>query len=130
MLLRMRTTKQRDTPCEVALRRTLHRMGYRYSIDARAVPHTRRRADVLLRRWRIAVFVDGCFWHSCPKHKTRPKANAAWWEAKLAANVERDRDTDRKLRRHGWQVIRVWEHEDPERAASRIASALMAKRVR
>lgn len=84
----------------------------------------------MLRRWRVAVFVDGCFWHSCPTHKTRPAANGDWWRAKLAANVARDRDTDQRLRRAGWLVVRVWEHENPERAARRIVKAIGARRSR
>jgi DNA mismatch endonuclease (patch repair protein) len=70
---------------------------------------------------RVAVFVDGCFWHGCPRHSTFPKANAAWWREKLAANIARDRDTDARLRRDGWQVLRFWEHQDMVRAAHRVA---------
>ena len=124
----MAATKRRDTPGEVGVRRALHRMGLRYSVDARALESSRRRADIVLRRDRVAVFVDGCFWHGCPKHKTRPKANAVWWRTKLAANVRRDRDTDRELRAAGWLVIRVWTHEDFERAAGRIYRAVIRRR--
>lgn len=70
------------------------------------------------------MYLDGCFWHSCPRHHTVPKANREWWVAKLAANVERDRDTDRRLRAAGWKVIRIWEHEDPTDAARRIVAAV------
>jgi DNA mismatch endonuclease (patch repair protein) len=113
----MQNTRQRDTPAEIALRRDLHSRGLRFRVDDAPIAGVRRRADVVFSRARLAVFVDGCFWHSCPKHASQPKANAAWWAAKLAANVARDRDTDDRLRRAGWQVVRVWEHEDPQAAA-------------
>jgi DNA mismatch endonuclease (patch repair protein) len=86
----------------------------------------RRRADVVFPRRRVAVFVDGCFWHGCPEHATSPKHNAEWWKEKLAANVRRDRDTDRRLSEAGWLVFRIWEHEDPRTAADRIERALRA----
>jgi DNA mismatch endonuclease (patch repair protein) len=70
------------------------------------------------------VFVDGCFWHSCPVHASWPKANADWWKAKLEANRSRDRDTDAKMIEAGWTVVRVWEHEDSTAAAHRVAEAL------
>jgi DNA mismatch endonuclease (patch repair protein) len=75
---------------------------------------------------RVAVFVDGCFWHRCPEHGSDPKANASWWKAKLDANVERDRRHDDALRVAGWNVIRVWEHEDPERAGDRVEASVRA----
>lgn len=86
----------------------------------------RRRADLLFPRRRTAVYVDGCFWHSCPVHATRPKNNAEWWAAKLAGNVARDRDTDARLAEAGWVVVRVWEHEEPAAAADRVDRALHA----
>jgi DNA mismatch endonuclease (patch repair protein) len=73
------------------------------------------------------VFVDGCFWHGCPTHGTSPKANAAWWQAKIAANQARDRDTDRLLGEAGWKVVRVWEHEDPTTAARTIRDLVRAR---
>lgn len=120
----MRSTRRRDTAAELALRRVLHRRGLRYRVDLAVLTGSRRRVDVVFPRQRVAVFVDGCFWHRCPRHGTTPIANARWWEAKLAANVARDRATDRALRRAGWTVIRVWEHEDPTRAARRIVHRL------
>lgn len=124
---RMRVTKRRDTPAEIELRRCLHRQGFRYTIDARALPSSRRRADLVFRRSRVAVFVDGCFWHSCPFHGSTPKHNASWWKAKLAGNVRRDRDTDHELRSAGWVVVRVWAHEVPARASERVRKVLAAR---
>lgn len=87
-------------------------------------PGIRRRADILFTKARVAVFVDGCFWHKCPVHGTEPKANAEWWRAKLQRNVERDRDTDRRLEEAGWTVIRLWEHEDPALGSAVILDVL------
>jgi DNA mismatch endonuclease (patch repair protein) len=84
----------------------------------------RRRADVVFPARRLAVFVDGCFWHGCDVHARSSKTNAGWWARKIAANKARDRETDARLLGHGWTVVRVWEHEDPESAADRVAAAL------
>ncbi|GAB2644003.1 very short patch repair endonuclease [Prescottella soli] len=121
---RMRAQRRRDTAPEVALRRELHRRGARFFVDRAPVPGLRRRADLVFPRKRVAVYVDGCFWHSCPQHATSPKNNAQWWADKLAANVVRDRDTDTRLEAAGWRVVRVWEHEDPAAAADRVQAAL------
>lgn len=120
----MQNTPTRDSPAELKLRRVLHRLGLRYRVDYPPLPNLRRRADIVFTRAKVAVFVDGCFWHSCPEHGTKPKHNAEWWEQKLARTVERDRDTDAVLAVHGWRVVRVWEHEDPEHAAARIETLL------
>lgn len=119
----MKSQRRRDTAPELALRRELWRRGLRYRVDHKVVG-TRRRVDVVFTRARVAVFIDGCFWHRCPIHSTLPNANAAWWLAKLDANVERDRRTDRDLETAGWVVVRVWEHEDPVVAADRIESVV------
>jgi DNA mismatch endonuclease (patch repair protein) len=71
--------------------------------------------------------VDGCFWHSCPEHGTRPKANSEWWEQKLKRNQERDAETDRVLRENGWEVVRIWEHEDPIKAAARVRKLVRSR---
>ena len=113
----------------MAIRRLLHARGMRYRVDA-VLPGMRRRADLLFTSARVAVFIDGCFWHGCPEHGTTPKNNAAWWSAKIVANAERDRDTDRRLTAAGWAVLRIWEHETPEAAADRIANAVANKRAR
>ncbi len=117
---RMQNTPQRDTPAELALRRELFRRGLRYRVDAPVPGVTRARPDIVFPRKRVAVFVDGCFWHACPEHGTIPDSSREWWTKKLAANVERDRRHDRELAQAGWTVIRVWEHEEPEVAADRI----------
>jgi DNA mismatch endonuclease (patch repair protein) len=121
----MSAQRRRDTKPEIALRRELHRRGLRYFVDRAPVKGVRRRADLVFPRRKVAVFVDGCFWHSCPQHATFPKNNAQWWTDKLAANVVRDRDTDARLAEQGWTVIRVWEHEDPLVAAERVQKALL-----
>ncbi|RVW01024.1 very short patch repair endonuclease [Rhodococcus spongiicola] len=123
---RMRAQRRRDTAPEIALRRELHRRGARFFVDRAPLPGLRRRADLVFPRRRVAVYVDGCFWHSCPQHATFPRNNAQWWADKLAANVARDRDTDSRLAAAGWHVVRVWEHEDPAEAAGRVQAALAA----
>jgi DNA mismatch endonuclease (patch repair protein) len=121
----MERQARRDTKPELALRRAVWRLGLRYRVDIAPIPG-RRRADLVFTRAKIAVYVDGCFWHSCPAHATIPKANREWWVAKLDANVRRDRDTDRRLTEAGWTVVRVWEHEVVDAAAQRIALAVRA----
>jgi DNA mismatch endonuclease, patch repair protein len=125
--LQMSRQQTRDTTPEMAVRRLLHRDGLRYRVNYQALPSVRRRPDVVFTKARVAVFVDGCFWHGCPIHKTSPKANASWWAAKLARNVERDRETDERLTQAGWVVLRVWEHEDPEPAAARIREMVSSR---
>jgi DNA mismatch endonuclease, patch repair protein len=123
----MQATRQRDTPPERALRSELHRRGMRYNVQRAPLPQLRRRADIVFPRARVAVYVDGCFWHACPVHGTWPKANAAWWRAKIESNRLRDRDTDWRLKEAGWTVVRVWEHEEPEAAADRVQAAVAAE---
>jgi DNA mismatch endonuclease (patch repair protein) len=122
--LRMSKQRRRDTDAEMMLRRLLHARGLRYRVDRPLPGMPRRRADLTFPLHRVAVFVDGCFWHGCPEHKTEPKMNRAWWAAKLARNVERDKETDAYLRDIGWTVLRIWEHEDPECAAQRVEAAV------
>ncbi|UGT40312.1 very short patch repair endonuclease [Nocardia yamanashiensis] len=121
-----RMAKQRrvGTKPELALRRELHRRGKRFFVDRAPIPGMRRRADIVFPRRKVAVYVDGCFWHSCPDHATFPKNNAEWWAAKLAGNVARDRDTDARLIAAGWTVVRIWEHERPDTAADLVTDAL------
>ncbi len=114
----------RDTAPELALRRRLHAAGYRFRVDLAPIPELYRKADIVFTRRRIAVFVDGCFWHCCPEHGTMPASNREWWETKLARNAERDAETNRLLTEAGWTVVRVWEHEDAGLAAERLREAL------
>ena len=123
---RMQRQKRRDTKPELALRRELHRRGHRYYVDRPPLAGMRRRADLVFPRLKVAVYVDGCFWHSCPQHATVSKNNQDWWVAKLAGNVTRDRDTDTRLTEAGWRVVRVWEHEDPAVAADLVTRLLRA----
>lgn len=120
----MARVARRDTRPELELRRVLHARGRRYRIDVSPDPALRGRADIVFARPQVAVYVDGCFWHSCPEHGVLPKGNREWWRAKLEATVRRDRSTEAALRERGWKVVRVWEHEDPELAADRVEAAL------
>lgn len=110
---RMSRARRRDTLPEILIRKEAHRRGLRYRVDTALPSMPRRRADLVFVRRRIAVFVDGCFWHSCPEHQSIPRANHEWWVTKLNKNTERDRDTDARLRAMGWTVLRFWEHEEP-----------------
>ncbi|MFI1464545.1 very short patch repair endonuclease [Nocardia carnea] len=121
---RMSRQRRAHTAPELALRRELHRRGIRYFVDRAPIRGQRRRADLVFPRRRVAVYVDGCFWHRCPVHATDPKNNADWWAEKLAGNVARDRATDAALVAAGWQVVRIWEHEDPVCAADRVQTVL------
>jgi DNA mismatch endonuclease, patch repair protein len=123
----MQRQQQRDTAPETALRSALHRQGLRFRIHY-PLAGLRRRADLAFPTEQVAVFVDGCFWHGCPDHGTEPKANAAWWREKIAANVARDRDTDARLEETGWLVVRVWEHEPLNDSVSRVMDAVNARR--
>jgi DNA mismatch endonuclease (patch repair protein) len=106
----------------------MHAIGLRFNVNRALLPGSRRVVDVVFPRAKVAVLVDGCFWHSCPAHKTIPKANREWWIAKLQANWMRDRDTDRRLAGEGWTVVRVWEHEKPSTAATRVARIVRGRR--
>jgi DNA mismatch endonuclease, patch repair protein len=107
----MRANRRRDTKPELALRAALHAMGYRYRKDFRLdLPSRRVRPDIAFTSRKVAVFVDGCFWHACPEHGSKPKNNDWYWSPKLAGNVERDRAADEALAQAGWTVVRLWEH--------------------
>lgn len=125
---RMAAQRRRDTRPEIELRQELHRRGLRFRVDHPLPGIPRRRADIVFPRARLAVFVDGCFWHDCPVHGTRPKARAQWWVEKLRRNVERDLDTDRRLVEVGWSVLRFWEHDAPSSSADEV-EAVYRRRV-
>jgi DNA mismatch endonuclease (patch repair protein) len=120
----MQANKSRDTKPELALRSAVHALGLRYRVGIRPVRELRRTADLVFSRARVAVFLDGCFWHGCPDHHTVAATNGKFWADKVRQNRERDRDTDSRLAAAGWMVIRIWEHEDPQEAALRIHLAV------
>jgi DNA mismatch endonuclease, patch repair protein len=122
----MRRQGRRDTKPELAIRRRLHALGYRFRVDYKPAPDLRCRGDIVFTRKKLVVFVDGCFWHGCPIHATAPKNNAEWWREKLDANIARDRRTDSALEERGWRVLRLWEHESTDDAVVRIEGALNA----
>jgi DNA mismatch endonuclease (patch repair protein) len=126
-LNRMKRTRRRDTAAEVRLRTLLFGMGLRYRIDEKPLAELRRKADLVFRRVKVAVYVDGCFWHGCPTHATWPKQNAEFWRDKIETNRRRDAETDRLLAEAGWAVVRVWEHEDAAEAAARIAELVRSR---
>jgi DNA mismatch endonuclease (patch repair protein) len=123
----MRSNRRTDTRPELTLRSLLHRAGLRFRKDYRVDLAARRvRVDIAFPRQRLAIFIDGCFWHRCPEHATDPVINGGFWSQKLSRNVERDRQVDAALRGAGWTVLRFWEHEDPLRSAQTINAALRA----
>lgn len=115
----MRANRRRDSAPELALRAELHARGLRYRVDFPIrIPDSRPvRPDVVFTRQRVAVFVDGCFWHGCPVHGTQPTANASYWGPKIEENKARDQRHTRELESLGWKVIRIWEHVSPAEAA-------------
>ncbi|WP_225831839.1 very short patch repair endonuclease [Streptomyces sp. NK08204] len=123
----------KDTNAELAVRRMLHAAGLRYRVEYPVPGMARRRIDVAFTRAKVAVLIDGCFWHGCPEHATQPKANAEWWRQKLARNMARDRETTEHLTAQGWTVLRFWEHEAPEEVTVRVRAAVeqrLAERTR
>jgi DNA mismatch endonuclease, patch repair protein len=126
---RMARVSQKGTKAELALRKKLHSRGLRYRLHLTLLAKPRRVADIVFQRARIAVFVDGCFWHGCPEHATWPKSNADFWREKIEANRSRDLDTNQRLAALGWKTVRIWEHEDPDDAADRIAELVAARKI-
>lgn len=125
---RMEAQPRRETGCEVAVRSAAHALGLRYRVNRRPEPEIRREADLVFPREKVAVFVDGCFWHGCPLHHRVPTAHSEWWAKKLERTRARDQQTVCVLREHGWLVVRVWEHEEPEKAAHRVRNAVLLRR--
>ena len=124
----MRANRRTDTKPELALRRALHRLGYRYRKDYRLDLDSGRRVrpDIAFTARKVAVFVDGCFWHACPQHGSKPRANEWYWGPKLLKNVERDRVNDAALILAGWTVVRLWEHVPVNDAVATVVTALTA----
>ena len=106
------------------MRRELHARGVRFRTEVKLEQDLRTKADIAWRRLKLAIFIDGCFWHGCPEHATRPAANAEWWAVKLDGNVARDRRTDAILADRGWTVLRFWEHQPPADVADCIVAVL------
>ncbi|MEV8454447.1 very short patch repair endonuclease [Streptomyces sp. NPDC052095] len=125
----MSKQSSRDTKPEVAVRKLLHADGYRYRLNERVPGMARRTIDIAFTRVKVAVMIDGCFWHGCPLHATRPKSNAEWWRTKLDRNMARDRETNEHLTGEGWTVLRFWEHEAPEEVALRVGAAVERRRA-
>ncbi|MGW0813781.1 very short patch repair endonuclease [Streptomyces viridiviolaceus] len=124
----MQAIRSRDTKPEITIRRLVHAAGLRYRVAARPLPDLRRTADMVFRPAKVAVFIDGCYWHGCPEHYVPPKTNSGYWSEKVLRNVKRDRETDEKLREAGWLVLRFWEHEPSGTCADKIALAVLARR--
>ena len=122
----MQANRSRDTGPEMAIRRLLHSMGLRYRVDARPVKEVRRRADIVFGPAKVAVFVDGCFWHACKEHWTAPKTRQRYWREKARDNRLRDRRANAAYRARGWMVLRIWEHDraELEKFADRVAKAV------
>lgn len=126
----MRAVRRKGTKAEQALWEALTELGLSFQRNQRPIPSLRREADVLFRREKVAVFVDGCFWHGCPLHGTQAKANAGFWERKISRNKERDRETNEILASTGWFVVRIWEHVEPRRAAGRVVDIVRSRSER
>ena len=125
----MQGNKSRDTKPEIEVRCAVHALGMRYRVSARPLAELRRTADLVFRRARVAVFVDGCFWHGCPVHHLPPKSNASYWAMKIATNKARDAQTTALLEAAGWTVMRFWSHEEPRSVAARIAAQMRHRRL-
>jgi DNA mismatch endonuclease (patch repair protein) len=125
----MQANKSRDTTPEMTLRRALYALGLRYRVCTRPFPEVARKIDIVFRPAKVAVELRGCFWHGCPQHYRAPKANDSYWSEKVQRNIARDEDTERRLREHDWLLHVVWEHEDLQQAAQKIAESVYARRT-
>jgi DNA mismatch endonuclease (patch repair protein) len=121
---RMSSFPRRNTAPELALRRLLHARGLRYRVNLPVPGLSRRTIDVAFPRAKIAIFVDGCYWHGCPDHGRVPNSNREWWTEKLRRNQARDVATTEHLRATGWEVVRFWEHQPPEQVADLVEQAV------
>ncbi|MDI5962109.1 very short patch repair endonuclease [Streptomyces sp. SL54] len=125
----MQAIRSRDTKPEQLIRGLVHGLGLRYRVCAKPLPDLRRTADMVFRPAKVAVFIDGCYWHGCPEHYVPPKTNTGYWSGKVAGNIARDRDTDQRLHEAGWTVLRFWEHESADDCALKIADTVSRLRV-
>ncbi|MFF9000154.1 very short patch repair endonuclease [Streptomyces achromogenes] len=125
----MQAIRSRDTKPETLIRRLVHAQGLRYRVAARPLPDLRRTADMVFGPAKVAVFIDGCYWHGCPEHYVPPKTNSGYWSEKVLRNMERDRDTNQRLVNAGWLVLRFWEHEPSDACADKIAAAVRRRRA-
>lgn len=124
----MQANRRKDTKPELAIRSALHGAGYRYRVDLRInLEDAYVRPDIVFTRRKIAIFVDGCFWHSCPEHGRKPTVNEDYWSPKLRRNVERDTEDTRGLENAGWFVLRIWEHEAVPEAVARVRKAVVLR---
>lgn len=125
----MQAIRSRDTKPEQQIRRLVHAEGLRYRVSARPLIGLRRTADMVFRPTKVAVFIDGCYWHGCPEHYVPPKTNSGYWSQKVLLNMERDRDTDKQLSEAGWLVLRFWEHESSDVCANEITAVVRRRRA-
>lgn len=125
----MQAIRNKDTKPEQLIRRLVHAQGLRYRLHARPLPDLRRTADLVFRPAKVAVFIDGCYWHGCPEHYVRPRTNSGFWSEKVARNIARDRETNEHLIAAGWLVLRFWEHEPSDLCADKIAATVIARRA-
>jgi DNA mismatch endonuclease (patch repair protein) len=121
----MQRMPRASTGPETLIRRELHRRGLRFRVNYKRLPG---RPDIVFTNARVAVFIDGCFWHACPDHGVLPKNNREWWRTKLGGNVARDREKDSQLNSMGWLAVHVWEHQDPAEAADIIENSWRSRR--
>jgi DNA mismatch endonuclease (patch repair protein) len=124
----MQAIRSRDTRPEQLIRRLVHARGLRYRVAAKPLPGLRRTADIVFRPTKVAVFIDGCYWHGCPQHYVSPKTNPGYWSGKVAGNIARDRDTDQRLAEAGWTVLRFWEHEPADECVEKIVATVSNNR--
>lgn len=124
----MQAIRSRDTQPERLIRRLVHASGLRYRVAAKPIPDLRRTADIVFRPAKVAVFIDGCYWHGCPEHYVPPRTNPGYWSDKVARNMSRDRDTNERLEAAGWLVLRFWEHEASDDCALSIVDSVQRRR--
>ena len=125
----MQSNRGTGTLPERHLRSRLHSLGYRFRVNYRPLSDRRRTVDIAFTRLRLAVFMDGCFWHSCPDHRSVPAINQDFWTPKLTRTVERDKETDRMLREAGWSVLRLWEHVPLDEAVDLVTTAVGRRKI-